>query len=822
MGEVYRADDLKLGQQIAIKFLPPQFANDKARLLRLADEVRVARQISHANVCRVYDIGEAAGEHFLTMEYIHGEDLATLLHRIGRLPKDKALQIARQLCAGLQAAHEQGMVHRDLKPANIMLDERGVARITDFGLARQADDAATGAREGTPAYMAPEQLLGGGASVRSDLYALGLVLYELFTGQRPWTAKSLAELARARDSTTPIEPSTLVDDLDPAVERVILRCLERAPRDRPVSAIAVAAALPGGDALAAALAAGDTPSPEAVAAAGAEIGIEPLTALLFLCAFFLLAAIATFLRAPHTMLARLPLPHSPDVLAAKARDTLERLGFDKQPEDTATGFAVDEDYVRWVQGQQTRNRWDGPVLTRPAAALRFWYRGSPRSLEPENFFGTAGTGNVSRDDPPLSLSDMTLVELDTEGRLLSLAIVPPQVDDAAPAPAEVDWTPLYAAAGLDPQRFKSVLPTWSPLFDVDARAAWEGSHAERPDVTLRLEAAGFRGRPVWFGIVGPWSRPARMRAAQVSPGEKAAQAASTVILCGIIFGALLVARRSLRLGRGDRRGAGRLAAAIGGASLLSWAASADHVWTSYEWGLLVMAVSWALFTAAVVWVLYIAAEPYVRRRWPQMLISWTRLLGGRPADPLVGRDLLIGALGGAALATVAALEPVLRARTALPAAPSEPNTFGLSGLHHVAALLLGLASNAVFSALAVLFLLLVLRALLRRDSLASLAFVLIFLIGPFLATENKLIEVTINVGVWLIVLLVLRRAGLTATAATFACANCVLNGPARSDFTAWHSIGGTLGLLAASAVACYGFARAKAGRPLFRAGLLDD
>src|SRR5215467_10886101 len=154
MGEVYRADDLKLGQPVALKFLPGGFANDPARLARFHQEVRVARQVSHPNVCRVYDIGEADGQAFLSMEYVDGEDLASLLRRIGRLPADKALQVARQLCAGLAAAHDRGVLHRDLKPANVLLDGRGHVRISDFGLAVFADER----REphviaGTPAYM---------------------------------------------------------------------------------------------------------------------------------------------------------------------------------------------------------------------------------------------------------------------------------------------------------------------------------------------------------------------------------------------------------------------------------------------------------------------------------------------------------------------------------------------------------------------------------------------------------------------------------------------------------------------------------------------
>ncbi len=253
MGEVYRADDLKLGQPVALKFLPEAMERDAAKLALLLEEVRLARRITHPNVCRIFDLGEASGHHFISMEYIDGEDLASLLRRIGRLPQAKALEIAHQLCAGLAAAHDQGILHRDVKPTNLMIDGRGRARITDFGVAVVAGSLAeASSRAGTPAYMAPEQAAGGQLSTGSDLYALGLVLYELFTGAR-------ASRTARRESLTP--PGELVDHLAPAVEQTILRCLERDPRHRPASARAVAEALPG------AASAGDAsfqPRPDAV------------------------------------------------------------------------------------------------------------------------------------------------------------------------------------------------------------------------------------------------------------------------------------------------------------------------------------------------------------------------------------------------------------------------------------------------------------------------------------------------------------------------------------------------------------------------------
>src|SRR6202047_1550144 len=278
MGEVYRADDLTLGPPVALKFLPDQAARDEGLLERFRNEVRIARRVSHPNVCRVYDVGDMEGHTFFTMEYVDGEDLASLLRRIGRLPEDKALDIARQLCAGLAAAHTKGVLHRDLKPANIMLDGRGQVVITDFGLAGVVDQIqGAEVRSGTPAYMAPEQLAGKEVSTRSDIYSLGLVLYEVFPGRRAFSEKPAGKL-RTGDRTLS-RPSTVVKDLNPVIERVILRCLETEPSARPAPVLSVAAALPGGDPLAAALAAGGTPSPQMVAASGETAGLRPRAAV---------------------------------------------------------------------------------------------------------------------------------------------------------------------------------------------------------------------------------------------------------------------------------------------------------------------------------------------------------------------------------------------------------------------------------------------------------------------------------------------------------------------------------------------------------------
>ncbi len=250
MGEVYRAEDLKLGQVVALKFLREETGGDQRYLARLLNEVKTARQVAHPNVCRVYDVGEAEGRHFLSMEWIDGETLAARLARTGRPAADEALLIARRLCAGLAAAHERGVMHRDLTPSNVMLDERGAVRITDFGVAELARVVrGRRAREGTPAYMAPEQFAGREVTAQSDIYSLGLVLYELFTGRQAYHDVSTVRTAVAPLRDPPTPPSSLAPDVDPAIEAAILSCLASDPARRPASARQVGEALPGDDAL---------------------------------------------------------------------------------------------------------------------------------------------------------------------------------------------------------------------------------------------------------------------------------------------------------------------------------------------------------------------------------------------------------------------------------------------------------------------------------------------------------------------------------------------------------------------------------------------
>ena len=517
---------------------------------------------------------------------------------------------------------------------------------------------------------------------------------------------------------------------DPVVERVILRCLEKDPKARPRSVAAVAAALPGGDPLAAAIAAGETPSPEMVAAAGGEEGMKPAAA--WTCLLLILAGLAlTAWLSPRAYRhGHVPLEKPPEVLVERSKEIIRRLGYTEKPLGTAWGFSGNGEYRSWVEEHdKSKSRWKDMEDGRPAA-IYFWYRQSPGQLIPERFRGEDFGGvQVTESDPPPMTSGMIGVELDPLGRLIRFEAVPSS--GARPASSNaLDWSVLLAEAGLDAAALSPSEPQWLPPSYADARAALVESKPERPDRPLRVEAAAVGGRPVFFELAGPWSRPPRT----TRPAELTGVGRDfDLLFLGIlVVGAALIARRNLRLGRSDRRGAMRLAVLTFAGSMLSWVFLASHVAGDSELTLLLLGASVFLFLAGVSWLLYVALEPLIRRRWPDSLIAWTRLLSGRFSDPLVGRVLLAGALLGVFAAISRELrELALRTFAATPPIPPFPWDTTLRGPRAVASHLSNPAV-AMFFALAIAMLYFLLRAVLRKEWLAASAFVLFFAVPSFL------------------------------------------------------------------------------------------
>ncbi|HXW07909.1 MAG TPA: serine/threonine-protein kinase [Vicinamibacterales bacterium] len=807
MGEVYRAQDLKLGQAVALKFLPEEFGRDPARLERFLNEVRIARQISHPNVCRVYDVDDVDGRHFLSMEFVDGEDLASLLRRIGRLPPDKGLEVARQVCAGLAAAHDRGVLHRDLKPANIMLDGRGQARLADFGLAAAADDVGSGDVAGTPAYMAPEQLEGQELSTKTDIYALGLVLHELFTGRRVFDGASIQDLREQHRSRSGSSSTiTSVPEIEPAVERVIRRCLEPDPRNRPPSALAVAAALPGGDPLAAALAAGETPSPELVAQAGAEGRLAPAVAWGLLVAI-VVGVMATAWLADRVRIYRLVSGmRSPEVLAARAEDLLDALGYGEARFDRIYGLNRNFGLMGYVtESDRRHDRWER-VAAQDLPAVQFWYRQSPGPLIP------LASGNPDPDDPPLLTPAMVSVELSPRGRLVAFRAVPPHRYEGEPHGA-ADWSPLFKAAGVDPGTLVSVAPVRTPPTFADTVVAWQGPYPGRPEWTMRLEAASYRARPVWFVVAGPWER---------TPGPDqdagpASQSAFTRIAqlgrfgvqaLALVAGAWL-ARRNVRAGRADFSGAVRVALWTGGALLLSSLVSTHYAGTiSDVWGRLLQQLGFILFWSILIWMDYLALEPFVRRRWPEAMISWTRLLGGRVGDPLVARDILIGLAGGFVIVLLGDMVAMLPEWLGqLPLMPrgtgSMMRTLGPVSLF--AGELLRRPSRILLDSMVMLFTILLAHAVLRNRWAATAVTMAIFAAIALDSGDmtGSILRSVILVGA---LVLLLSRFGVLAYVAAWFVIFAIFDLPLSLDTSAWYAARSAISasmLLALAGWACY-------------------
>jgi hypothetical protein len=807
MGTVYRAEDLRLGHTVALKFLSPELSRDEGMLHYLTAEVRNARQVSHPNVCRVYDIGEHAGQHFLSMEYVDGEDLASLLHRIGRLPAAKALEISREICAGLSAAHDQGVIHRDLKPANIMIDGRGQARIMDFGLAvKPAERSAGHDGAGTPAYMAPEQLAGLGTSVKSDIYSLGLVLYELFTGRRALEGATPEEIRRKQLSETLRPASSFAADIDPEIDRVIMSCLARDPASRPRSVLEVAAALPGGDPLKAALAAGRTPSPEMVAAAGKEGSLGTWAAWGLMGAFMALLGLAVVL-APRSVLLGTPgYQKSPEVLAERAREIIGSAGYKDEPKDSAFWFEADEDLIRWIQKKEP-----GDLGSR---LVRFRYRQSPERLIPRG-----DQGYIREDNPPFDTAGMSGVDLDSRGRLLHFLAIP----GPGPAPGETglapDWTAFMNSAGLDVKGLSPAASNELPPIAFDRREAWTGTLSQPGAVPIRVAAASLGGRPMYFEVKGPWND----RAVTTSGWETWTQRIFPVLWFGIllvllVFGSYL-ARRNARMKRSDPRGSFRIAAiafAALAASSVLWAHHSYDSFGDFMWWVR-SGLAFFLFDGAFIWISYMAMEPAMRRNWAKLLISWSRLMSGRFRDPLVGRDILIGSIFGVISALPVFIFEGFPTWMFLPgewAAHIELNS--LLGLPQQIGTVFYLLGLTAFYGVGWMVAMVFCRAVFKKTWLIAIVF-------SFFGTTTLLVgtsgdfssQILSGLVFGTIINLILLFSGFFPAAVSFFVYNLLVRMPLRLDLAGSAGRGSTLTLILVIGLVFYGFWTSLGGRSIF-------
>src|SRR5581483_10372348 len=688
------------------------------------------------------------------------------------------LSIARELVAGLAAAHDQGIIHRDLKPANVMLDSRGNVKITDFGLAASTEERQGGLVIGTPGYMAPELLRGEKATPRSDLFALGLILYELATARRVFAALSLTELVNLHRAGAKPEPlAAVAPDIDARLARIVDQCLEAEPQRRPPSARAIQEMLPGGDALSAAIEAGETPSPEVVAAAGNS---EPLTrtrATLLLATIVLATATTTLLGSRSPKLGILDRIAPPEILRHRAEQiSLAWLPRERE-QDSRWRYEQNENFLAYLEKRDsTAARWK-PVYADPSTAIRFWYRRG-KDIEP------LASASVTFDDPPAS-SGTIAIRLDGSGNLRTFRA--PSLNPAQHQ-TPLDWNQFFREARLDIREFQKTDASALPPVAADDVRAWI-----RPRDGLDVVAGSLRYAPVFFEVRAPW--------------DTAPQNESAVMVVVLFVGVwllltiagVMMARVNMNRGRGDTRSAWRLACFV----FITWTLQWILTSSTQQWQ---MGIAYAFFAAVETWLAYVALEPHVRRRWPRVLIGWKRLLSGRLRDPRVGRDVLIG------FAIASAARLLLSALTTLMLHLGLPEARPTAILHHES--LSRMAGEVFYDqflsvtlALADLFLLLLFGFAVKRLSI----------VVGIITTLLILIFVPMGAGVAVIVfivpLIVMLRYRLLATVCCFY--GVFLEAEALTfDFTKWYGHSSIVALALIAGFAIYGYLTSQEQRRL--------
>jgi hypothetical protein len=630
MGQVYRAEDLKLGETVALKFLPASLAQDQAWLGRFFMEVRTAREVTHANVCRVHDVVETTGAdghplYFLTMEYVDGENLADLVKRFGRLPTEKGMEIAGQITAALAAAHEKGVLHRDIKPANVMIDGRGQAKLADFGLATGREGAQAAEIAGTPGYIAPEILRGAAYTGRSDLYALGLVLYELLTGRR-----AIKDGKAVTGSVRQYAPEVSLE-----AEKAVLRCMDADPARRPANATEVLAAFPAKNAMEAALARGETPSPEMVADSADEQPMQLWKAWSLVGATVLILLVTWVVGGWGGYWAVKPAQLSPDEMRGRAQQYLRDFGYSTQGTVQRVAVRGNYDVLDWYSAHATplqkRNFRNSPQ----GSAQVTYEQAAQENLLPADGLGEDDQGEVVP-RPVLDLGQAAQVTVDSDGNLLALAA------NANNNGGGVNWPGVLKATGLDQKSIATVNADFKPPFATDELHAWTGYYPGHPEIPMQVRAAAWHGALNYVQVSGPWGRE------QVSLLPTMGDIAFPAFKGMALLIGFLLAVYNLRRKRGDTKSATRLALFLLLVDIPLFLLGVQHASHHLADYLAAFGQFFAqgLLSAAFLWMVYVAVEPLTRKKIPELLVASALILQDRWRSPRVGREILIGTVVG--------------------------------------------------------------------------------------------------------------------------------------------------------------------------------
>ena len=789
MGEVWKAHDEMLDEEVALKFIRHGFirhggaARDRAWIERLLAETSLARRITHPNVCRVHDASEVEGEFFLSMEFVPGHDLARRLRREGRFEPDAARRLAAELVDALHAIHTAGLLHRDLKPANILFGQDGAARVSDFGLAAaSAEVTESDSPSGTRSYMAPELLAGASPSERSDVYALGLVLFEAMTNRRAFRSAEEITAAAARGELPPA-PSLLVPEVDVLLEHLVKRCLAPRPEERPTS-VELRRALAQSDPLEAVMSLGDPPSAEVIAGSSSRYLLSPRQAGIAGAIFFASIALLVLLTALGGV-ERLPR-QDPDRTAELVVELAAELGF---PE---VGSAP---YRAWRYEDVTGFHWrPGFVLARdPASSAHrwgFWYREAPVPLTPERAYTSFYLGGRTQLlDPPRDASGMTTLVVSEELELIAFETRRRVGERAETDGPLVDWHRLFTLAGLDFEDYEAIPP--EPSGVAERSLAWRDRSSSR-----RVEMGISGGEVVAFAVLRPAEDP---------PAEGGLSPTfllfNGILLAGLLAFLLPRALRHFRAGLGDPRSSVRLAFFCAVTAAGSWILAAEiPPDPALAFFTVVQGLLLGLGIGSLLWVLYQAVEPSLQRERPWVLVSWSRFLRGEWRAPLVRSHLLLGT-------TLGILAPLLVATLNLvrgDAAEVLPVNLLLSGSRPLEwfAGALDLVDNSILLGLQLLASLTVLRFLLRSEWAALLATwgigeCLIFVIFGWSP------ELLTNTLVYLLGLYALTRIGLLTFVALHFTFLLFEQFPVASGLDTWHAGASIFGIGVASALVLF-------------------
>jgi serine/threonine-protein kinase len=571
----------------------------------------------------------------------------------------------------------------------------------------------------------------------------------------------------------------------------------------------VAAGLPGGDPLAAALAAGETPSPEMVAAAGEQDAIEKWRGLVSLAGVAVGLVLVCWLAQRTYLVNQVGLNRHPESLADAARQMIQKFGYTYKPAMQAHDFRR--------QGKD---------------AICFWYRQRPTPGINDVYFTDWGEESFTRIGPwspgwwtPGELA----VELDPAGKLIRFRAIPEFKPDAPKIPAKPDWQQWFPKefTGLDLAALELIEDRGPPPPDAfDQLQVWHGCKAGS-GTDFYLQAAAYAGMPVYFEVLSPAAFEGRTPSTPMWRIQFLQQDTSSsrqfgerffLFLFFVVFiVAVLLAWRNFRLGRGDRKGAFRVAFFIFCTGMLAWLFLASHIAGGYEIAILQIGVAQVLWKAAFFWLCYLALEPYVRRLWPQLLISWSRLVNGQWRDPLVGQNLLLGVLAGVFASAIFQLEVLAPAWFGLtPRSFMASHALTLDGPLAASGYLLVLIIKRLIDALFLLAILFLCRLVLRRALLASCAFVVLYTVADIFFYESHPVFGWFSEGIFFSLLVwVYLRLGFLAGIVMMLTEWAVDTAPLTTNFSAWYAGNGLAVVAFLFAVAAFGFYTSQAGRPIF-------